>query len=55
MDAQVLQQQLAEFRDEVRGVRKAVVGFLRQPLDTVQRGLVVPLAGAVINELKKPV
>jgi hypothetical protein len=55
MDAQVLQQQLAEFRDEVRGVREAVVGFVRHPLATVQRGLVVPLAGAVINGLKKPV
>jgi hypothetical protein len=37
MDAQVLQQQLAEFRDGVRGVREAVVGFVRHPLATVQR------------------
>ena len=55
MDAQVLQQQLAEFRDEVRGVREAVVGVVRHPLDSVLPGLLVPLAGAVINRLKKPV
>jgi uncharacterized protein YoxC len=54
MDAQVLQQQLAESRDEVRRVREAVVGFVRHPLDSVLPGLIVPLAGAVLNGLKKP-
>lgn len=53
-DAQVIQQQLAEFRDEVRGVREAVVGFVRHPLDAVLPGMLVPLAGAVIKGLKKP-
>lgn len=53
-DAQALQQQLSEFRDEVRGVRDAVVGFVRHPLDSVLPSLLVPLAGAVIKGLKKP-
>lgn len=53
-DAQALQQQLAEFRDEFRGVRDAVVGFVRHPLDSVLPSLLVPLAGAVIKGLKKP-
>lgn len=53
-DAQVIQQQLTEFRDEVRGVREAVVGFVRHPLDAVLPSMLVPLAGAVIKVLKKP-
>ncbi len=52
-DAQVVQQQLAELRDEVRGVRQAIVGFVRHPLDAVLPGMLVPLAGAVIKGLKK--
>jgi multisubunit Na+/H+ antiporter MnhG subunit len=53
-DAQAIQQQLTEFRDEVRGVREAVVGFVRHPLDSVLPSMLVPLAGAVIKGLKKP-
>jgi len=53
-DAQVIQQQLTEFRDEVRGVREAVLGFVRHPLDAVLPSMLVPLAGAVIKGLKKP-
>jgi hypothetical protein len=52
-DAQVIQQQLTELRDEVRGVRQAIVGFVRHPLDAVLPGMLVPLAGAVIKGLKK--
>jgi hypothetical protein len=53
-DAQALQKQLTELRDEVRGVRQAIVGFVRHPLDAVLPGMLVPLAGAVIKGLKKP-
>jgi hypothetical protein len=52
-DAQGVQEQLAEFREEVRGVREAVVGFVRHPLDSVLPNLLVPVAGAVIKGLKK--
>jgi prefoldin subunit 5 len=53
-DAQALQQQIAGFRDEVREVKEAVVGFVSHPLDSILPGLLVPLAGAVIKGLKKP-
>lgn len=52
-DAQGVQEQLAEFREEVRGIREAVVGFVRHPLDSVLPNLLVPVAGAVIKGLKK--
>ncbi|MBF9233645.1 phage holin family protein [Microvirga alba] len=52
-DAQVLQEQLSELRDEVRGVRQAIVGFVRHPVDSVLPGLLVPLAGAIIKGLRK--
>jgi len=52
-DAQVVQQQLTELRDEVRGMRQAIVGFVRHPIDSVLPGMLVPLAGAVIKGLKK--
>lgn len=52
-DAQVVQAQLGELRDEVRGMRQAVVGFVRHPVDSVLPGLIVPLAGAIIKGLKK--
>ncbi|NIX76376.1 phage holin family protein [Microvirga terricola] len=52
-DAQAVQAQLAELRDEVRGMRQAVVGFVRHPVDSVLPGLIVPLAGAIIKGLKK--
>lgn len=52
-DAQSVQMQLTELREEVRGVRQAIVGFVRHPLDAVLPGMLVPLAGAVIKGLKK--
>jgi hypothetical protein len=52
-DAQVIQDELSELRDEVRGMKQALVGFVRHPLDTVLPGMLVPLAGAVIKGLKK--
>ena len=53
-DAQALQQQIVGFRDEMREVKEAVVGFASHPLDSVLPGLLVPLVGAVIKGLKKP-
>jgi hypothetical protein len=52
-DAQVLQAQLVDLRDEVRGVRQAIVGFVHHPLDAVLPGMLVPLAGALLKSLKK--
>lgn len=52
-DAQAVQLQLTELREEVRGVRQAIVGFVKHPLDAVLPGMLVPLAGAVIKGLKK--
>lgn len=52
-DAEAVQQQLAELRDEVRGMKQAVVGFVRHPIDSVLPSMLVPLAGAVIKNLKK--
>jgi hypothetical protein len=52
-DAVLIQQQLVDLRDEVRGVRQAIVGFVRHPLDSVLPGLLAPLASAVIAGLKK--
>ncbi len=53
-DAHVVQEQLTELRDEVRGMKQAVVGFVRHPIDSVLPAMLVPLAGAVIKNLKKP-
>lgn len=53
-DAQGIQLQLTELRDEVRGMKQAVVGFVRHPIDSVLPSMLVPLAGAVIKNLKKP-
>ncbi|WP_230533383.1 phage holin family protein [Microvirga roseola] len=52
-DALVVQQQLIDLKEEVRGVRQAIVGFVRHPIDSVLPGMLVPLAGAVIKGLKK--
>jgi hypothetical protein len=52
-DAQFVQQQLAELRDEIRGVKQAVTGFVRNPLDAVLPSMLVPLAGAVVKGLVK--
>lgn len=53
-DAEAIQEQLTELRDEVRGMKQAVVGFVRHPIDSVLPSMLVPLAGAVIKNLKKP-
>ncbi|WP_445504774.1 phage holin family protein [Microvirga sp. G4-2] len=52
-DAEAIQEQLTELRDEVRGMKQAVVGFVRHPIDSVLPSMLVPLAGAVIKNLKK--
>ena len=52
-DAQAVQLQLTELREEVRGVRQAIVGFVKHPLDAVLPGMLVPLAGAVVKGLRK--
>lgn len=52
-DAQSVQQQLTELRDEIRGVRQAIVGFVKHPLDTVLPGMLAPLVGAAIKGLRK--
>ena len=52
-DAQSLQLQLTDLRDEVRGVRNAIGNFVRHPLDAVLPQVLVPLAGAVIKGLRK--
>lgn len=53
-DAQAVQSQLTELRDEVRGMRQAIIGFVRNPIDSIVPAMLVPLAGAVIKNLKKP-
>jgi len=53
-DARAIQIQLTDLRDEVRGMKQAVVGFARHPIDSVLPAMLVPLAGAVIRNLKKP-
>lgn len=52
-DAGAIQQQLVGFRDEIRDVRDAVAGFTRHPFETLLPSILVPLAGAVIKNLKK--
>jgi len=53
-DAEAIQLQLTELRDEVRGMKQAIVGFVRHPIDSVLPAMLVPLAGAVLKNLKKP-
>lgn len=53
-DAGVIQVQLMELRDEVRGMKQAVTGFVRHPINSALPAMLVPLAGAVIKNLKKP-
>jgi hypothetical protein len=53
-DALSVQNQLVELREEIRGVRQAVTGFVRHPLDSVLPGLLVPLAGAIVKSVRKP-
>ncbi|SCY67406.1 hypothetical protein [Microvirga guangxiensis] len=53
-DAQAIQLQLTDLRDEVRGMKQAIVGFVRHPIDSALPAMLVPLAGAVIKNLKKP-
>lgn len=52
-DAEAIQSQLTDLRDEVRGMKQAIVGFVRHPVDSVLPAMLVPLAGAVIKNLKK--
>jgi hypothetical protein len=54
MEAETIQLQLTELRDEVRGMKQAIAGFVRHPIDSVLPAMLVPLAGAVIRNLKKP-
>lgn len=53
-DAEAFQDQLTELRDEVRGMKQAIVGFVRHPIESALPAMLVPLAGAVIKNLKKP-
>ncbi len=52
-DALVVQAQLVELREEIRGVRRAITGFAHHPLDNLLPNLLVPLAGAIAKGLKK--
>jgi hypothetical protein len=55
LDALAAQKQLVEIRDEIRGVRQVVAGFVRNPLDAVLPSVLVPLAGAVVKSIAKPI
>lgn len=52
-DALVVQAQLVELREEIRGVRRAITGFAHHPLDNLLPNLLVPLAGAIVKGLRK--
>jgi hypothetical protein len=52
-DARALQKQMVDMTEEVRGLKKAVVGFVRNPVDAVLPGMLLPLAGAVVKSIAK--
>jgi hypothetical protein len=53
LDAKALQKQMVDMTEEVRGLKTAVVGFVRNPMDAVLPSLLVPLAGAVVKSITK--
>jgi hypothetical protein len=53
VDAHSFQKNLVELREEIRGVRQAVTGFARHPIDSLLPSLIVPVAGALVKSLKK--
>jgi hypothetical protein len=52
-EAQALQAQIAELRNDVRGMKQSLGTFIRHPIDTALPQLLVPLAGAVIKGMRK--
>jgi hypothetical protein len=53
MDARVLQKQMVDMTEDVRSLKKAVVGFVRNPMDAVLPSMLIPLAGAVVKSIAK--
>lgn len=52
-NGRTLQADLFSLRDEVRGVKEAMLQAMRSPLDAALAGVIVPLAGILIKSLKK--
>ena len=53
VDALAGQQHLSEIGEEIRGMRQVIAGGVRNPLDNLLPGLIVPVAGAFARGLKK--
>lgn len=52
-DAASLQLHLTELRDDMRGMKQAIASFVRHPIDSALPAMLLPLAGAIIKNLKK--